>query len=591
MGGTRQHPPELNPTMKTRPELRNTNGERTRPACRFGRLAQTLVTHFLSHFPPQNIGGTRFSASRRKPHASGVRSPGGRAALDLHIGARAKTLVLLPALLCLSATPLFGQGASPAEIESLKKQLLQAQDAFDKAMREQRQVIDSMSRKIQELEAAQRGPGGGDTNPLPVIAAPPGTVTSPQVVTTAASMPAPPPSPAATAAVTPAPWSPTDPIRIGRAGQAYLDLGFDALIDAGWSTASDPGAYLNLGGHDPRNRGFSIPDAEISIVGAVDPYFKAIVDIGFSVDGNGDTGVELEDAYMMTTALPWNFQARAGELYANFGRLNPQHAHAWDFVDQPIILNRTLGPDGLRNPGAQINWLAPLPVFTELSLGIFNGAGETAFSYRNLGEEGPFGATAIHGRRTRDYGLSGPGDMLYVPRLAVSFDLTPNQTVVTGVSAGFGANDTGPSQNTQVYGFDLYWKWKSPRADKGFPFVSWQTEGAYQIFGAGANPVAGLPSENLRDYGFYSQVLWGFKPRWVVGLRGEWANGNQAIFDPNDAYRGERIRVSPNLTWYVTEFSKVRLQYNYDYGHNFGVANSVWLQLEFLLGAHAAHRF
>jgi hypothetical protein len=100
-----------------------------------------------------------------------------------------------------------------------------------------------------------------------------------------------------------------------------------------------------------------------------------------------------------------------------------------------------------------------------------------------------------------------------------------------------------------------------------------------------------LPAEDLRDYGFYSQVLWGFKPRWVVGLRGEWADGNQAIFDPNDVYRGERIRVSPNLTWYVSEFSKLRLQYNYDYGHNFGAASSIWLQLEFLLGAHAAHRF
>ena len=502
-----------------------------------------------------------------------------------------KEPLLLLAIVGLGAATLGAAENPPTEIESLKRQLQQAQDAFEKAMREQRQVIESMSRKIQELETAQRGPGASLTNPPPILAAPAATLTNPPTATTASTIPAFTPSPTATAGVTPAPWSPTDPIRIGRAGQAYLDLSFDALIDAGWSTASDPGAYLNLGAHDPRNRGFSIPDAEISIVGAVDPYFKAVVDIGFSVDGNGDTGVELEDAYLMTSDLPWNLQARAGEIYANFGRQNTQHAHAWDFVDQPIILNRTMGPDGLRNPGAQINWLAPLPVFTELSLGIFNGAGETAFSYRNLGEEGPLGGTEIHGRRTQDYGMNGPGDLLYVPRVAVSFDLTPNQTVVAGVSAGFGANDTGPSQYTRVYGFDLYWKWKSPRANKGFPFVSWQTEGAYQVFEAGSDPVAGLPSENLRDYGFYSQVLWGFKPRWVVGLRGEWANGNQAIFDPNDVYRGERIRVSPNLTWYVSEFSKIRLQYNYDYGHNFGVANSIWLQLEFLLGAHAAHRF
>lgn len=503
---------------------------------------------------------------------------------------KTKTLLLLPALLCLSAAPLFADGVSTAEIDSLKKQLQQAQDAFDRAMREQRQVIETMSRKIQELETGQRASGTALTNATPVIAGPSLNLTNAPPATSPVTPLALAPSPGA-AALTAAPWSPTDPIRIGRAGQAYLDLSFDALIDTGWSTVPDPGAYLNLGSHDPRNRGFSLPDAEISIVGAVDPYFKAIVNIGFSIDGNGDTGVELEEAYMMTTSLPWNLQARAGEMYANFGRQNTQHAHAWDFVDQPIILNRTMGPDGLRNPGAQVNWLAPLPFFTELSLGVFNGAGETAFNYRNLGKEGAFGVTRIHGRETSAYPLRGPGDLLYVPRIATSFDLPANQTVMAGVSAGLGKNDTGPSTHTQVYGFDLYWKWKSPRADKGFPFVSWQTEGAYQNFNAGADPGWGLPAERLRDYGIYSQVLWGFKPRWVAGLRGEWANGNQAIFDPFDIYRGERIRVSPNLTWYLSEFSKIRLQYNYDYGHNFGAASSVWMQLEFLLGAHAAHRF
>jgi hypothetical protein len=47
----------------------------------------------------------------------------------------------------------------------------------------------------------------------------------------------------------------------------------------------------------------------------------------------------------------------------------------------------------------------------------------------------------------------------------------------------------------------------------------------------------------------------------------------------------------PNLTWYPSEFSKIRLQYNYDDRHDIGVDHSVWLQFEFLLGAHAAHKF
>jgi hypothetical protein len=59
-----------------------------------------------------------------------------------------------------------------------------------------------------------------------------------------------------------------------------------------------------------------------------------------------------------------------------------------------------------------------------------------------------------------------------------------------------------------------------------------------------------------------------------------------------DPLRGERWRVSPNLTWYPSEFSKIRLQYNYDRRQEIDETDhSVWLQFEFLLGSHAAHKF
>jgi hypothetical protein len=150
---------------------------------------------------------------------------------------------------------------------------------------------------------------------------------------------------------------------------------------------------------------------------------------------------------------------------------------------------------------------------------------------------------------------------------------------------------TGSDRHTQIYGADLYWKWKPPHANAGFPFVSWQTEALYERFEAGEDLAAGLPAETLRDWGFYSQVLWGFKPRWVAGLRGEWVDGNTGAFDSQDVFRGQRTRVSPNLTFYPSEFSKIRLQYNYDHGQLFGDEHSIWLQVEFLLGAHGAHKF
>jgi len=468
-----------------------------------------------------------------------------------------------------------------SEVDELKRRLKEAQDNFQKAVDQHHALIDSLNKRLQTLE--QRQTAATNTPmpspaPVPVASAPP-NVAPPAVV-----------RPVPGGSEVPA-WSASQPIPLLRAGPAYMNISFDTLFDAGWSTAPDPSAELNLGGHDPLQRGFSLPNAEIALDGAVDPYFRAFANIVFFLDKDQETQVELEEAYLQSTALPANLQLKAGQFYANFGRQNPQHPHQWGFVDAPLTLTRAFGPDGLRNPGAQISWLAPTPFYTEAFLGILNGQGGTAFSFRNPGEPDPLGIDRVHGRATTDHGISSPGDLLYTPRLAVSFDLTDQQTLLVGASAAFGANDTGPHERTEIYGGDLYWKWKSARANQGFPFVALQAEGLYQQFEAGADSSAGLPRETLRDWGLYSQVLWGFKPRWVAALRGDWVDGNTGAADATDPFRGWRWRFSPALTWYPSEFSKIRLQYNYDQGELFGEEQSIWLQVEFLLGSHGAHKF
>ena len=87
----------------------------------------------------------------------------------------------------------------------------------------------------------------------------------------------------------------------------------------------------------------------------------------------------------------------------------------------------------------------------------------------------------------------------------------------------------------------------------------------------------------------YSQVLWGIKPLLVLGLRGDVANGDEDAFA--SALRVDKYRVSPNVTWYPSEYSKVRVQYNYGRRPGLGADHSVWVQYEFLLGAHSAHKF
>ena len=141
----------------------------------------------------------------------------------------------------------------------------------------------------------------------------------------------------------------------------------------------------------------------------------------FKLDKDQSTEVELEETYLQSVALPANLQLKAGQFFANFGRQNPQHPHTWAFVDEPLILSRAFGPDGLRNIGGQLSWLLPTPFYTEVFLGVLNGQGGTAFSFRNPGEADAAGVNRFAGRATVDRPLRGARDLLFVPRVATSF--------------------------------------------------------------------------------------------------------------------------------------------------------------------------
>ncbi|TAN37615.1 MAG: hypothetical protein EPN23_05045 [Verrucomicrobia bacterium] len=373
-------------------------------------------------------------------------------------------------------------------------------------------------------------------------------------------------------------------------GRAYMNAGFDVLLNAGWSTTPDVSS-IQPGDHDPSQRGFSIRNAELSLDGAVDPFFKAFANIVFKTAPDESTALELEEAYAQSTALPGDFQLKAGRYFTEFGRQNNQHPHAWDFVDQPLVLNRMFGSDGLRQNGARLSWLAPTPFYAEALLGVYNGQGGDAFSFRNLGDADTNGVTRLYGHATTARDLRGLGDLLYVPRLTSAFDLTDEQTLMLGASAALGPNDTGPHARTQVYGLDAFWKWKPANAGDGWPFVKVQTEVLWRNFDAAADPGAGLPEEHLRDWGLYSQVLWGFVRGWVAGLRGDYVTGNSGASTEGNTPHDEAERISPNVTYYFSEFAKLRLQYNYTHFAVSSDEQAVWAQLEFMIGAHAAHKF
>ncbi|MBI5774777.1 MAG: hypothetical protein HZA89_13660 [Verrucomicrobia bacterium] len=503
-----------------------------------------------------------------------------------------KTIIVLSTALCVSAVGLSAQEAK--QMEQLQQQLRQMQEQFEKQQELQRQQIEGLRKQIEALQKNQAAASSEQEKvrqmmERPIAAAPPDTA----------------------AGLGKKPWRPTDPLRVFGGQQSYMNISFDGLFAMGGSTARDIEGGTQLGGHDPTQRGFTLQNLELTFDGAVDPYFRGQANVVLQIDSAGETIIEAEEAYLETLSLPGRLQLKAGQYFTEFGRHNPTHPHTWGFVDTPLVNGRFLGGDGLRNLGARASWLLPTPFYSELFFSVQNGHGETAHSFRNGHEGGPF-----LGRLHTVNRVTSPGDFIFTPRYAASFELTDAQTLLLGASAAFGKNGSGPDARTQLYGVDAFWKWKPANHSGGFPFVSWQTEAMLRKYSAGAfnwdlnadgildpgeqdgdgDGVADiLPRELLTDYGFYSQLSYGFRPGWVAGLRGDYVTrSRQAVYEAlygDDADRLARWRVSPNLTWYPSEFSKIRLQYNYDRRDRVGTDHSLWLQFEFLLGAHAAHKF
>jgi len=368
-----------------------------------------------------------------------------------------------------------------------------------------------------------------------------------------------------------------------------IDISLDGLFAVGGSTATDAELLdLQGGGHDPHKRGFTVQNVELSASGAVDPYFTAEAHIVYTIDPEGQSVVELEEMFLTTTSLPAGLQVKAGQFFTEFGRLNPTHPHAWDFVDQPIVSTRMFGGDGMRGPGARLSWLAPTPIPLEVIGGVQNANGETMTSFFGAPGDPQVGG---HPWVTQD--VASPADMLWTARAAATFDLAPTTVLMPGVSGAFGPNGTGG--RTRIQGGDLTLKWKPAANEGGFPFVSWTSEYISRRFAADAavDPSTGayVPGDVLHDAGLYTQVNWGFSRGWTLGARHEWADGSGGGTG-SDPMRDHRIRDSVALTWYPSEFSKIRIQGSRDSDEVIGKpVYAVWLQFEIMIGAHGAHKW
>jgi len=316
------------------------------------------------------------------------------------------------------------------------------------------------------------------------------------------------------------------------------------------------------GGHDPTANGFNLQQLELSIQTAVDPYFRFDANIVFAL-----FGVELEEAYGTTLGLPLNLQARVGQLLTRFGRINATHPHAWAFVDQPLVIGKLFGGEGHRGLGAELSLLLPLPWYVEVVGSAVNDAGGAS-------------ARSFYGNVPQP--VEGPQDLIWVGAIKQFFPLAKDWSLAWGLSGAFGPNPTGADNRTEVFGTDVYLKYR-PITRGSYTTVSLEAEWLVRR--------RQVPGDVLVDDGGYGQLVWRLARRWALAGRWERVSGVEGDYlDPEEDSAEQRV--AANVTWWPTEFSRLRLQYGTDWPSRRDDPNhAVFLAVEFVSGAHGAHRF
>jgi hypothetical protein len=302
---------------------------------------------------------------------------------------------------------------------------------------------------------------------------------------------------------------------------------------------------------------FNFRAAELGVSASIDPYARAYAFITGSKEG-----VEVEEAAMVTTSLPWNLQARAGRFFADFGRLAKFHPHEYAFVNTPLSLERIVGGES-KADGAELSYLFPTPFFLRGTVG----------GYNKLGAENE----RLDDTKSRSWSRN-----TYLARLQTYFDLHDNHSVELGTSLAYTPSIRIPEDphggSRTLTGVDMTYRYQP----LGSTLYQGLTIGA-ELFGN---------SERVeRESGFRRMFAPGGYAYAEAKLDRNWSAGFLYDNAPSLMSPGKKtIGYSPFVTWNLSEFNRLRFQYSFlddkvreersERGHQF------FLQWTTVLGSH-----
>jgi hypothetical protein len=370
---------------------------------------------------------------------------------------------------------------------------------------------------------------------------------------------------------------------------------FSVILDGRYgSFSNDPEDYrlpgFQLG--DEAGSGeesFHLGESELNASANIDDRFYGWFTAALHSE-DGETEVELEEAYLETLGLGAGFTIKAGRFFSEIGYLNPFHVHAWDFVDAPLIYRGLFG-DQFNDDGVQIRWVAPTPLYVQLGTELLRGGDFPA----SRGDE-DIGAYTAFVDFGGDFaiGHSWQAGLFYL-----GADVADRAG--GGHAHGEEEEEAGVffTGDDEIAGFDVVYKW-APGGNSTARNFKFQAEFFTRAEDGDVRIDEAVPETSTldgRQSGWYLQGVYQFIPRWRAGLRYDQLDVDNEGSDPgvlaeagfNDEGHTPR-RYSAMVDYTYSEFSRFRLQYNRDESYP-DADNQVFLQYIVSIGAHGAHRF
>ena len=330
------------------------------------------------------------------------------------------------------------------------------------------------------------------------------------------------------------------------------------------------------GGIGPVSRGFSLGESELGVYANVDDKFYGGLNLALAPDNT----IGVEEAFIQTTSLPGALTVKAGRFFSSIGYLNEQHAHTWDFVDNPLAYQAFLG-NQFGDDGVQLKWLAPTDLFVELGAEYGRGRiADTAGRDKNGGSAG-----SVFAHVGGDVGASSSW------RAGLSYLTASTENRQSNDLDATDANVVNSfTGNSQVWIADAVWKW-APNGNASNTSVKLQGEYLHR------NEDGSLNTDNYSasQDGWYVQGVYKFLPYWRTGLRYDQLNSGSVNYGSNTANLVntdyDPSRISWMLDYNPSEFSRVRLQLSQDKSRQEATDNQVFIQYQMSLGAHGAHKY